>query len=111
MDAGFVLLQIKSTERFRWLKGETRAAFRIDRADLIGWLAERWPLMLIVYEAETDRAYWLHIQAYFGALPGFNLFSAGEKITIRLEAAQAFDPAAIRAIAAIRDEYETRRMT
>ncbi len=44
--------------------------FRLDRADLHSWLTEFQPVILVVYDAPGDRAYWLYVQAYFAKLPG-----------------------------------------
>jgi hypothetical protein len=57
-----------------------------------------------VYDVSGGKAYWLHVQGYFRAQPEFNLFAAAETVTVRLPGASVLDPAAIRLIAALRDE-------
>src|SRR5262245_56493570 len=55
MEAGNIYIQVKGTERLKWLKGG-RAAFRIERAALVGWLGQLIPVILAVYDASQDRA-------------------------------------------------------
>lgn len=103
MEHGNVFLQVKATERLTWLRRSKQAAFRVERAALVGWLAQLIPVILVEYDATKDRAYWLHIQGYFAALPGFSLFTSGETVTVHLSAGQALVPASIRTFAALRD--------
>src|SRR5207253_2180402 len=76
IESSNLFIQVKATEKLTWLEGDQAAAFRLERADLVGWLRQLLPVILIVYDATEDRAYWLHVQGYFAALPGFNLFRA-----------------------------------
>jgi hypothetical protein len=103
LEGGTILLQVKGTERLTWQRGQARASFRIERRDLIGWLRQLLPVILIVYDATEDRAYWLHVQGHIAAQPGFNIFAAGEKVTVHLDARQALTPATIRHLADLRD--------
>ncbi len=102
LEGGNIYLQVKGTERLRWTRGGG-AAFRIERTALVGWLAQPLPVILIVYDASEDRAYWLHVQGYFAALPGFSLFTAGKRVTVHLDPRQVLDAAAIRVFAGLRD--------
>src|SRR5262245_53350002 len=63
-ETGAIFLQVKGTERLKWLKGG-RAAFRIERSALVGWLGQLIPVILVVYDASQDRAHWLHVQGHF----------------------------------------------
>jgi hypothetical protein len=103
LEFGNIYLQVKGTERLKWLSGGTTAAFRVERSDLVGWLAQLLPVILIVYDANADRAYWCHVQGHFAALPGFSLFTAGKTVTVHLEVRQILEPSAIRQFAALRD--------
>ena len=42
------------------------------------------PVILVVYAARKDTAYWLYIQSYIRRLSGFNLFAAGQTVTVHL---------------------------
>src|SRR5262245_24190525 len=60
IESSNIFLQVKATERLSWLQGSAQASFRLDRSDLVGWLRQLLPVILIVYDATADRAYWLH---------------------------------------------------
>ena len=96
VQEGEVLLQLKATARLRLGPRATHVPFRLERSDVIRWLAEPFPVILIVYDARKVIAYWLYVQSYFRQLPGFNLFAAGETITIRIPAANVLSTAAVR---------------
>jgi hypothetical protein len=78
--------------------------YRLDRVDLGSWLTEFHPVILVIYDAPADRAYWLYVQAYFESLPGFDLKRAGETVTVRVPTSNVLDPGAIRAFARYRDQ-------
>lgn len=47
IETEHVFLQVKATESLKWLRtGE--ASFRVERSDLVGWLAQLLPVILIV---------------------------------------------------------------
>jgi hypothetical protein len=96
VQEGEVLLQVKARNRLRVRTGATSLPFRVERSDVIRWIAELFPVILIVYEARKDTAYWLYVQSYFRQLPGFNLFAAGETITVRIPVGNVLSAAAVR---------------
>jgi len=104
IEYGYIPIQVKSTASLDWLASEPAAAFRIGRKDLAGWLRQSLPVILVVFDANEDRAYWIHVQAYFAAQPGFNLFAAAETITVRIPRQNLLDPAAVRLFAEFRDQ-------
>jgi hypothetical protein len=79
-------------------EGQT-VAFVVQRADLDYWLGERLPVMLIVYDASTDTAYWLHVQEYFREQGGFDLTMVGETITVYLNLSDVVNTDAMRQFA------------
>jgi hypothetical protein len=103
VENGYVSIQVKATESLDWLASEPAAAFRIGRKDLVGWLRQSLPVILVAYDAKEDRAYWVHVQGYFAAQPGFNVFSAAQTITVRVPRQNVLDPAAVRQFVELRD--------
>jgi hypothetical protein len=103
VQEGPILLQLKATHRLRLRPGATVIPFRVERTDVGRWLAEVFPVILIVYDASKDIAYWLYVQSYFRRLPGFNLFAAGQTITVYLPVTNVPTPAAVRQFARFRD--------
>jgi hypothetical protein len=72
VEPGEVLIQLKATDRMKWVARGQMVACRVERADLRAWLREPWPVILVVYEAATDRAFWLYVQEHFQQRPRFN---------------------------------------
>jgi hypothetical protein len=61
------------------------------------------PVILIVYDARQDRAFWLYVQSYFQKWKGFDLFAAGRTVTVHVPRANIVDPKALRRFARFRD--------
>src|SRR5437870_3431239 len=73
VDEGNILVQVKASEHLLIRRAKAAFPFRIDRRDLVAWLKEPMPVILIVYDAKKDIAYWLYIQSYFGRMREVNL--------------------------------------
>jgi hypothetical protein len=106
-ERGALFLQVKGTERTLRVSAGKEISFRVERNDLLYWRNEAFPVILIVYDATEDRAWWLHVQGYMHARPGLNLFAAGKTVTVRIPVAQEFTPLGVRQIAPLRFEQPT----
>jgi uncharacterized protein DUF4365 len=104
IQEGKVLLQLKASNRLRVRPGQSTLAFRIDRRDLALWLRQLLPVVLIVYDGRKDVAYWLYVQSYFRRLPGFNLFAAGQTVTVHVPTGNVVTPVAVRRFGRFRDQ-------
>jgi hypothetical protein len=102
-EAGTVLLQLKATDRLTIRPNQDTFPFRIERKDLVLWLAQPMPVILVVYDARKDTAYWLYMQSHFRRRKGFNLFAAGKNITVPVPTANVINTAAMRKFARFRD--------
>jgi hypothetical protein len=105
-----VFLQLKATDALQRLADGRTIAFPVERAHLEFWLAEPMPVVLIVYDAPADVAYWLYVQAHFEGQQGFDLFAAGETVTVHLSTEHVVDETAMREFARFRDDV-LRQMT
>ena len=103
VEAGLVLMQLKASERLRKRAQQTAITFRIDRRDLASWLTQPMPVILVVYDARKDIAYWLYVQSYFRRQKDFNLFAAGKTVTVNIPRANVLNRTAIRRFARFRD--------
>jgi hypothetical protein len=72
--------------------------FRVERADLNRWMAETYPVILVVYDAQADVGYWLYVQAHFAS--GRARAGASRTVTVQIPAANVLDEAAVRRFAA-----------
>lgn len=95
-------LQIKATEHLRLVQNGRFVTIRVERADLRSWLALVYPLFLIVYDAEKNRAFWLYVQAHYGT-QRFRISQGTGQVTIRIPIGQRLNPGAIRKFADFRD--------
>jgi hypothetical protein len=85
------------------LKDQATIPFSLQGADLELWLQEPMPCILILYEAQTERAYWLYLQAYFEAWEGFNIAGMGKTITVHFSKSNIVNEEAIKTFARYRD--------
>lgn len=101
VEEGMILLQLKATDGLK--SRSPFVSWPIERADLVSWLRQPMPVILVVYDAQKDMAFWLYVQSYFHQRRGFNLFAAGKTITVRLPRENIVHPQAIRRFAQFRD--------
>ena len=65
IENGQVYIQVKAKEQVERLKRTEAVSFALERAHLESWLHEPMPVMLALYDASQDEAYWIYLQAYF----------------------------------------------
>jgi hypothetical protein len=83
-EPGFAFFQVKATDQLRVSQSAKSFGWRISRRDLRLWLNETYPVMLIVYDAQRNQAYWLDMQQYFAGWTTADLFTAGETIRVHV---------------------------
>jgi hypothetical protein len=111
-EPGNVFLQLKATDRLKLVARGEGIALRIDRADLLAWLEETMPVILVIYDGRAEIAYWLYVQAHFEKQTGFDPARAGEQATVHVPAANVLDQAAMRRFARFRERIcrQTRKV-
>jgi uncharacterized protein DUF4365 len=103
IENGQVFIQLKASDHLVLPTARDTFPFEVRRADLDFWLGEPMPVILEIYDAPREQAYWLYLQAYFEALgldPGSR---PGRTVTVRVPIGNAVDEAAIRRFARYRD--------
>jgi hypothetical protein len=93
-----VYFQVKATRRLPVLQGDKVISWIIRRRDLKLWLGENYPVILVLYNAPRDRAYWLNVQEFFSGARRLALFGAGETVDVQISASQVLDRRAIQEI-------------
>jgi Domain of unknown function (DUF4365) len=65
-ENGTVYIQLKATDNLEpyRLKSGT-LSFPLDRRDLELWLNQVLPVILVLFDAQQEQAYWLYLQQYF----------------------------------------------
>jgi hypothetical protein len=102
-EEGQILLQLKASKKFKIQSDNKSLILRIDRRDLVAWLAQPMPVILIAYDVKANRAYWLYLQSHFAKRKDFNLFAAGQEITVHVPLDNVVNPAAVRRFARFRN--------
>jgi len=95
VESGEIRIQVKATDELSILKDNSTISFRVSRSDLARWLHDPFPVILVMYDAQADKAYWLYVQRYFEALSGFSLFSAPNTVSVHIPMANLVNPSAI----------------
>jgi uncharacterized protein DUF4365 len=102
VENGFVWMQLKATDRLRWRRDRQALVVRVQRAHLLYWLREHYPVILIVYDGIREAAYWLHIQGSLGKGEVFRLRRTGTTITLHVPVDNIVNEAAMRRFAGLR---------
>jgi len=107
VENGLIWIQVKGTDRLRKVDRGRAIAQQVEVAHLNHWVAEPAPVIVIVYDASLDCAYWCHIQAYFENLAGFIMPKMSNYKTLRIPVRDKLDLAAI----AVIQKFERNRAT
>jgi hypothetical protein len=62
---GMILFQLKSTDNIKFDKSQKVAKFDLSKRDLESWLLSKLTVLLILYDAQTEIAYYIDLQEYF----------------------------------------------
>jgi len=73
LENGNIYVQLKATDNIRLTGISQSVSFSLKKKDLETWLSEPLPVILIVYDALEDCAYWLYIQEYFENIRNFDI--------------------------------------
>lgn len=103
VESGFVLVQVKSTDGLRIVEAGTYVAVRIDRRDYRFWSSLPVPVVLVMYDAVNDEAFWIHVQEYVQATRSSNVTEFSSSITVRIPASQRLTIEAIRVISRLKE--------
>ncbi len=102
-ESGRVLFQLKATDKLKVRDKGRTVAVRLEWRDVQAWRDEPMPVILILYDAGADNAYWLHVQQYFASRRRLAPRKAGATTTVYLARDHVVNEAAIRYFAELRD--------
>ncbi|MBY0525507.1 MAG: DUF4365 domain-containing protein [Gemmataceae bacterium] len=102
-ESGRVLFQVKATDKLNVREKGNTVAVRLEWRDVWAWRTEPMPVFLILYDANTDQAYWLHVQPYFVGSRRRPPRHRATTTTVYLPCDQRLNEAAIRQFAQVRD--------
>jgi hypothetical protein len=103
LENGCVYIQVKASGAPRYSRRGDSLSFAVRKSDLETWLEEPLPVVLVVYDARIDKAYFLYVQRHFEGLAGFTLGDIGRTYTVRISTRQVVDRHAILQFAAFKE--------
>lgn len=104
VENGWIPFQLKGTDRIKLVGGGSAVSCRIERADLRHWLNERQPVILTLYDARADVAYWLFVRGHFAGLAGFDMHRAPQRLSVAIPRRNVLDRAAMRHLARLKND-------
>ncbi len=107
LEDGVVYFQVKATDALKLRSRGQTVAFRLDRADLESWATWADPVILVVYDAQADVAYWLYVQDYMERMPARPRRRLGATVTVYLPRTNVLNCEAVRRFARFRDAVQS----
>lgn len=83
IENGEVRFQLKATNNLNLIRRGTEISIPIKTGDIHYWSFEIYPLILVVFDAKSETAYWLHIQEYATSHPDI-IKSGQETINVHI---------------------------
>lgn len=106
IEPGAVYIQVKATDQLPWVAGGKTISWPVSRRDLKLWLEETYPVILIVYDGQKDKAYWIHIQPYISDHHTAELFAGGETINVHIPIVNRLNRRAIQEIVRSKNDLQ-----
>ena len=91
---GEVRFQLKAMRKLTTSHDGTWISLRVETKDLRYWYFELFPVVIVVYQREKHRGFWLHIQEYLDRNPGV-MESDASTATLRIPIHNKLDVRAI----------------
>jgi hypothetical protein len=107
-EPGLVCLQLKAAETLPAVGAEF--VFDLDIRDYNLWMAEKFPVILILFDASRRRAYWLDVQRYFHGEAAHRPKGGAKSIRVRVPARQTVTRRAVARMRARKGEARARLM-
>jgi hypothetical protein len=100
-EAGLIWMQLKASDHIRTSADGSAVAVRLDRRDILAWISQEYPVILVMYDAICACAYWLSIQTNFA---GKDVFAklGGKTVTVWISKENLISEAAIREFARLK---------
>jgi hypothetical protein len=108
VENGHIMLQVKATDSLQVLKGGQSLAFRVEVADLQWWQGELMPVILVLYDGQRDKAYWLYVQQYLqeNNVDLDDLSTRQDRVTVHIPVRNRLHPKAVEKFRQFRDRLQ-----
>jgi hypothetical protein len=101
-ERGLVFLQVKAAEALQPVG--TDYVFDLDVRDYNLWIREEMPVILILFDAGRQQAFWLPVQNYFRAKITRRPRRGAKTVRVRVPKSQTLDRAAVVAVRELKRE-------
>jgi hypothetical protein len=109
VENGRISVQLKATDALKRSADGTVIPVRLEWRDLLFWLNEMMPVILVLYDAQEDNAYWLYLQEYFRQQQWTRRAGASTTVTVYVPMDNVLDDSALRRLGQFRDECLARK--
>jgi hypothetical protein len=106
VETGWMLFQLKATDRIKVVADGNALSCRIERAHLLQWLRESRPVVLVLYDARADLAYWLLVKRYSEEQTSFDLAHCSARPMVSIPRSNVLDRKAMKTLARWKNENE-----
>jgi len=103
VESSRILFQLKATDRITTRASANAVTCRIELANLVHWLEEPFPVVLVLYDARRDVGYWLYVQHHFANGTGFDRARGGNRVTVAIPCSNILDRKAMRKLAQVKN--------
>ena len=101
VESEYTSIQLKATDAPRFVENRSEIALTVERRDWDFWREQGPPVLLILFDAENEVAYWVHVQAVLLAASQ----SAAQTITVRFDRQQIVSEEAVAEWRRIKNNY------
>jgi hypothetical protein len=100
-EEGLLWMQLKATDHMKTSHDGKSALVRVERRDILSWIRELYPVILVVYDAVRDLAYYLVIPDYFAGPEVFAKLK-GATVTMQVPTENVVNEKALRGLARLK---------
>lgn len=104
VENGWIEVQLKATDRVKVVDRGRGLSCRLARADLRHWLGEAMPVIVVLYDGQADRAYWLDVAIEFAGLPDFDIDRCPARVSVVVPLGNVLDRTGMLALARLKNE-------
>jgi hypothetical protein len=94
-ESGDICIQLKASDRHRYIENKSFISFEITRKHYELWMAELMPVFLVLYDAQEKKTFWLYVQEYFAADPSRKPKASAKSLTVRVPIVNQFAEATV----------------
>jgi hypothetical protein len=89
-EPGLIYLQLKATDSLETTPLDTKTVFDVSIKDYNLWVRELMPVVLVMFDAQKRRAWWLYIQRYFAEDPTRSPKEDAKSVRVHIPMRQRF---------------------